>query len=299
MTLKGVVLSPECPFSSAGRLIALAIGDHFNGPRGSAWPSVSRLAALTGLSPATVKRHLPELTAGRCPLLVLGRRGRTNLYQLNPVFGDENTDADLAQNEPSCEGNQGQYEPGRTADRDHSARQPGSICASDSPQSEPRSRQEEVDKGSRETARSLTSYDAFQEQARKHWHDRYGHEPYWTSKDEAKLSEAFQAAQDAEAAETAWLQFLKDRNPCYRGHSPKHFATQIDRWLPARDGLGSGKRWERDGDRLACRAGGVTYRLYPDGRFVRVCPSDGEVISRTKWTPEAYERLAQFAPEAE
>lgn len=66
------------------RLVALAVLDHWS-PTRPMWPSVPRLATLTGLSERSVKTALAELE-GAHALSVSRGRGRRNEYTLGPML---------------------------------------------------------------------------------------------------------------------------------------------------------------------------------------------------------------------
>src|SRR5690554_6573802 len=69
----------------SARLVALAILDHWS-PGRPLWPSVARLAALTGLAESSVKRLLRELSDAGAFAVERRGAGRRNHYTPGPLL---------------------------------------------------------------------------------------------------------------------------------------------------------------------------------------------------------------------
>ena len=65
---------------SSQRLILLAISDHLSSSEGSAWPSMERLAELTGYTGRTLHRQVRLMEVGG--VLDVSRTGRANRYRV-------------------------------------------------------------------------------------------------------------------------------------------------------------------------------------------------------------------------
>lgn len=70
--VRDIVTAMGSPFTSAERWVAVMLADHINAHTREAWPSIRRLAALTALSQASVKRALARLVDG--PLALFEKR---------------------------------------------------------------------------------------------------------------------------------------------------------------------------------------------------------------------------------
>ena len=66
----------------SGKFVLLVLADHYNDSEGCAWPSINRIAHITGLNRATVQRKLKDYERGG----VIGRQKRyndTDVYTFN------------------------------------------------------------------------------------------------------------------------------------------------------------------------------------------------------------------------
>jgi DNA-binding transcriptional ArsR family regulator len=79
--------------SSSERLLLLALADHADRETGVCWPSIGRLAAMTGMSRSTIYRLLSKLEAAGA-IERHSRAGRSSAYVLPPVSSCEGSQAD-------------------------------------------------------------------------------------------------------------------------------------------------------------------------------------------------------------
>lgn len=102
-----------------------------------------------------------------------------------------------------------------------------------------------------------SSYIRFKDQAFRFWEARYGRPPFWGKPEWRCLHQAFLRLKDAEEAGRRWNVFLLDDALYYRGHNPKKFIAELDRWVLCSTGMEKGHGRQRGVGRQRGTAGQV------------------------------------------
>ncbi len=237
--------------SPTEKLVALTIALHLNAD-GIAWPSVSRLANLTALAPASVYRALRVLTRGdkvRGVQAIFERveaRRMSNTYRLRDTAQASQCET-LAQGDhltPELARSRGETSPVSQGDSGALILRP-ELPKKDSVNS---SRNEESPASARTPAQSqprrqLT--DALVEIYRR----KYDERPTWYAKDYKALDDLARRLGSDDILRR-FEHYLKDDSDFYKGHRLSLFCSHADRWLrPGRSasyGLPSDMGFDRE-----------------------------------------------------
>lgn len=71
----------------------------------------------------------------------------------------------------------------------------------------------------------------FRDFAFESWKKKYGQKPTWGKPEFVCLVKAFKRVGDFRDAKDRWLMFLLESSDFFRGHNPKKFLFDLDRWV--------------------------------------------------------------------
>ena len=237
VAVKDWIIGAGREHSPTARLVALAIADHLN-KRGEAWPSQRRLAELVGCSERRVRSALRVVAR---EVFTVHRRGRglTSIYRLRPDTivrsrADTGVRSQGAQERTLASSETGHLDPPRP--------DTGVRSLKDNLPTELAHRTKRAPR--RKFSERVCADSRWAEGA---WIDAHGRKPSWSRGERVVLLGAADRA--GASFRSRWTRYLADSGVLYRGHSPKKFDNDIERWAVDSD----------DGRRRPSAAAGTRY----------------------------------------